>query len=254
MILLLLVALAGFWFGKPPTHKPLSHIDPDREFPLVEHKSFVFVVYAHNQGDWCKKTLRSIFEQDYDHYRVIMVDDASIDGTEESAKQFILENHQDEKVILIRNESFLGPVASLHRAMDHCLNREIVLPIDAKDWLSTPDVLNRFNLAYQNPDVWLVSGLAIEYPAYKIREDGPISFYAALFKEIGFSDLLKKGSFDGYVSLLKDLSGGRVRKLQEPAFFLNLAPHLPQREKVSPPALRPLTAFPESKTDKKTDP
>ena len=117
-ILPLILALAlGFWFGQPKKPAPqkavLTHIHPEKDFPVCEHKSFVFVVYAYNDVLWCERTLQSIFEQDYDHYRVIVVDDGSVDQTREKAKEFILKNKQDEKVILIRNEERVGAVACL---------------------------------------------------------------------------------------------------------------------------------------------
>lgn len=259
LIVLLFVSFAGFWFGMPAKGAiALSKFDPDTEFPLTEHKSFVIVVYAHNQSSWCKRTLRSIFEQDYDHYRVVMIDDASIDGTEELAKNFIVDNNQDEKVIFIRNETYLGPVASLYRIIDNCLDREIVIPLDAKDWFTTPNVLNRLNLAYQNPDVWMATGWAIEYPAYRIREEGGIaSYYAALFKEIELQDLFSKGRFathaNAYLGPIKALAGGRLRKLQEPLGFLNLAPKTKPHEIIKPSLYHPLAAFPAPKTAKKAE-
>lgn len=263
VILLLLCAVAGFWFGKTPEKggkaaHSLSHIHADTEYPVTEHKSFVIVLYAYNQVHWCERALRSIFEQDYDHYRVIVVDDGSIDQTEERAKQFILDNHQDEKVILIRNESRIGEVASLYRVIDGCLDREIVIPLNAKDWLSSPMVLNRLNRAYQNPDVWLTFGQAIEYPSYAIRAEMQTSYYAALFKQLHLSDLFIKGHFvsrpEAYLGPLVDLAGGRIRKLEEPAAFLNLAPPI-RREPLfaEPVKYPPLTSFPTSSPLKRAD-
>ncbi|MBX7067318.1 MAG: glycosyltransferase [Parachlamydiales bacterium] len=253
LIVLLFIAFAGFWVGMP-TKKAISFgkIDPDTEFPLTEHKSFVIVVYAHNQSSWCKRTLRSIFEQDYDHYRIVMIDDASVDGTDEMAKNFIVDNNQDEKVIFIRNDTYLGPVASLYRVIDNCLDREIVIPMDAKDWFTTPNVLGKLNMAYQNPDVWMATGWAIEYPAYRIREEGGLnSYYAALFKEIRLQDLFSKGRFathvKAYLGPIKNLAGGRVRNIQEPLGFLNLAPKTKPHEPIKPAVYHPLAAFPAAK-------
>lgn len=253
LIVLLCVAFAGFWFGIP-SKKPLSFgdINPNAEFPLVENKSFVVVIYAHNQSSWCKRSLRSVFEQDYAHYRVVMIDDASIDGTEEIAKNFIIDNNQDEKVIFIRNETVLGPVASLYRVIDNCLDREIVIPMDAKDWFTTPNVLNRLNSAYQNPDVWMAMAWTIEYPAYRIREEEHLhSYYAALFKEIQLRHLFSKGRFANHVSAylepIKALAKERTRLLQEPLRFLNTASKTKTYQLIKPAVYHPLAQFPDSK-------
>lgn len=264
LIFLFFCALAGFWFGKTPEKGDkkgviLSGIHPEKEFPVTEHKSFVIVLYSYNEALWCERALRSIFEQDYDHYRVIVIDDGSIDRTEERAKQFILDNNQDEKVILIRNETRLGEVASLYRAVDGCLDREIILPINAKNWLSSPSVLQRFNRAYQNPDVWMSVGQSIEYPSYKLSDEGPISYYAALFKQLRLKDLFINGQFalsqEAYLTPLEDLCGGRVQKMGEPVAFINLSPPIRQEPLFTKPVrYTPLSAFPaHSAPTKRTD-
>ncbi|MBU6384177.1 MAG: glycosyltransferase family 2 protein [Verrucomicrobia bacterium] len=252
LIVLLVVSMAGFWFGMP-TQKPISlaNVDVEAEYPLTEHKSFVIVIYAHNQALWCKRTLRSVFEQDYPNYRIVMIDDVSIDGTEEVAKNYIMESHQDDKVLYIRNETYLGPVASLYRVIDHCLDREIIVPLEAKDWFTTPGVLNRLNAAYQNPDVWMATGWSIDYPTYRMREEGSvISYYAALFKEVRLHDLFSKGRFASHISAylgpIKALAAGRLRTLQEPLGFRNLAPKFNNQKPIKPSLYDPLTSFPQS--------
>lgn len=231
-LFLLGVGIFGYWQGREPEIRkekaaPIAGIHPERNFPIAEHKSFALILYAYNQSGWCEKALRSVFEQDYDYYRVILVDDGSVDGTSEKAQKFVIENQQDHRVILIRNESHLGPVASLYRAIDSCLDREIAIPLDVKDWLAQPMVLSRLNEIYQNPDVWMSFGPSIEYPSYEIAQKPLYSFYSAIFKQIRLHDLFKEGKFamnsEAYLEPLSELSGGRVRTLNEPLVFHNQA-------------------------------
>jgi len=261
MILIALAICAGLWVGKPvPAGKPLIALvkNGEKEFPLAEHKSFVVVLYAQNQALWCERALRSIFEQDYDHYRVIVIDDGSTDGTADLAKRFVLDNNQAEKVILIHNETTLGQPASLYRAIDGCLDREIIVSLDAKDWFLSPGVLARLNKIYQNPDVWLTMAESLDYPSYEANPNGPISYYAALFKQIHLQDLFKGGHFashpDAYLGPLMGLSSGHIYKLQEPLLFSNSA------AATSPPAApdevaeyKPLAAFPKPKVRELAD-
>jgi hypothetical protein len=258
VILIFLVALGGFWLGKgreAPAQKQTVH--PEREFPITEHKSFAIVLYAHNQALWCERALLSIFEQEYDHYRIVFIDDASLDGTAEKAKQFILDNNQKERVTFLRNETPLGPVASLYRAIDYCLDKEVVLPLDAKDWLAHPTALSRLNAAYQNPDVWLARAQAIAYPSYDIRDASVSSFYAALFKQIHLVDLYKEGHFatsaDVYLSPLTDMAGGRIRKLAEPIAFSNTVSPIKTAASCEIAAYLPLNHFPTGRVAKRAD-
>ena len=50
---------------------------PEPLFAVTEHKPFVIVVPSYNNSSWVEKNLRSIFEQKYDNYRVVYINDAS---------------------------------------------------------------------------------------------------------------------------------------------------------------------------------
>jgi glycosyltransferase involved in cell wall biosynthesis len=255
------IALVCFFSGagelrKGKTQNKLSFaplikgIDPDRECPGIEKKSFTIVIVAHNASNWCEQALRSVFEQDYERYRVVFVDDASVDGTLEKAQQFIVNNKQDYRVIAIRNDSPLGPIGSLYRAAEHCQESEILIPLDARDWFVHDGVLSRLNKIFQNSDVWVSFGQSIDYPSYEIlsppnfnfkeiERSGfgfltnltcpSIAFYASIFKSICLSDLFVDGRFSqlsqSYVIKLLEQSGGRIRSLDEPFLFANLSVH-----------------------------
>jgi len=235
---LLLAGAGGYLLGNKHRPIPLSAIQSAEEFPLTEYKTFAIIVYACNQASWCEKALRSLFEQDYDHYRVVLIDDASNDGTFEKTQDYIVENNQEHRVILIRNETRIGPIGSLYRAIGSCLDREIALPLDAKDWLAHPGVLTRLNRIYQNPEVWFACGQGIQYPSYSTIEplnlNAACSFYAGLMKQIRLDDLYKDGRFiaskEAYLIPLRQMAGRRLCALSEPFAFSNTAACFKQTE------------------------
>lgn len=258
VILVFLAVIGGFWMGKEREAVPRKWaVHPEKDFPVAEHKSFAIVIYAHNQALWCERALRSVFEQDYDHYRIFLIDDGSLDSTGEKAKRFIADNNQKERVTLMRNETPLGKAASLYRAIDSCLDKEIVISLDAKDWLAHPAVLNRLNAAYQNPDVWLTTGQAIDYPSYDIEQSTLASFYAALFKQIRLADLYKNGQFAttaaAYLMPLTDLAGGRIRRMQEPIVFSNRVSPTKTENPSEAAAYQPLGQFPSARSPQSAD-
>ncbi len=226
--LILAAGVCGFWTGMRPAPKeetaPFS-VHPERNFPIVEYKSFAIVLYAYNEELWIERSLRSILEQDYDHYRVVLVDDGSSDKTFEKAKEFIVENRQENRVVVIRNDAHLGTAASLFRACETLLDREIAIPLDGKDWFAHTMVLSRLNGIYQNPDVWISFGKSIEYPSYQIIPERQFSsFYSALFKQLRLEDLFREGRFThSYLDPLIELAGGRVREDPGPLLFANRA-------------------------------
>lgn len=263
-IFFLLLALSALYLGfqaggeKTESQEVQNSLDahPNRSFPITQNFSFTFVIYGSNQEAWIKRCLSSIFSQDYDAYRVIFIDDASLDHTYAAAKDFVMDAAQDERVILIRNEEKLGPAASLYRAAEHSLDREILIPIEAKDWLSQEDILRRLNLAFQNPDVWIAESKALGYPEYQVEEtDGIFAFYGALLKNVPAQEFFIGGrlcmSKEAYKLPLRELAGGRVKQFLEPFVFMNRAAFSPSEKQVgflsSRSRLKPLAAFPEKK-------
>lgn len=236
------------WRSEAAPRFPLlvDGIKPNKECALSEHKAFAVVLVAHNAAAWCERALRSVFEQDYDYFRVLFVDDASVDDTFERAQQFIVDNHLEERVVAVRNETRAGFTASLYRAAEICLDKEIVIPLDACNWLAFEGAISRLNRIFQNPDVWIAWGSSVDYPLYELREapkfdfeeirrkgyrlsePAPfLAFYAGLFKSIRLPDLFTDGMFAesalAWQIPLLEKAGGRCRTLAEPLLFENRA-------------------------------
>ncbi|MDE3045307.1 MAG: glycosyltransferase family 2 protein [Verrucomicrobiota bacterium] len=242
-----LIAAWGFglgfgWFDKPKAKelKTIGGISPEKDYPVTEYKSFAIVLCAEKETAWLARSLRSIFEQDYDHFRLIFINDGGGEQVSEIVQKFVEENHQEHRVILMKNDEPMGEVACLYRAAEQCLDREILLPLSSRDWLAQPNALSRLNRAFQNPDVWIAFGQSIGYPTYEFHAKGPHCFYSALFKQIPLHDLYQGGAFvqgvSNYVQPLLELSGGRVRHLEMPLAFANET-----LVKLAPPSLLPLT-------------
>lgn len=197
-----------------------SQVYPASEFPLKERKSFVFVVYGYNQADWVQRSLRSILEQEYDAYRVVFIDDFSQDATFTKVKNYIEENHQTEKVLLLQNREKMGYIACLYQVVHGLLDQEIVIPMNAQDWLTHPKILEQINQIYQDPDVWMSSSKAISFPSYNTIPNGLNSFYAAIFKQFSFQTLIQESS---YLNALQKIAQTKDKKLQDIFIISNQA-------------------------------
>lgn len=182
-------------------------------FPL-ERRSFAVFIYGYNNGAFVEKTLRSVFSQAYDAYRVIYVDDASSDGSFEAASDAIYLSGQMLRVTAVRNEERLGQLANLVRAAESCRKDEIIVVLNGEDWLAHEWVLSTLNQYYADSDLWLTYGQYCEYPTYKrgsarkvrknewdkLREAPFVAghlktFYAGLFQKVSVEHLTQHGSF-----------------------------------------------------------
>ncbi len=185
----------------------------------AEHaeKPMVIVIPSYNNVQWYKKNLDSVFMQKYDNYRVIYIDDCSPDGTGKLVQQHIKECEQEHRVTLICNDINVGAMANIYNAVhDSCEDQAIVITLDGDDWFAHDKVLQKFNEAYQDPNIWLTHGQYKEVPSGSVganiavprkiielnayREipwitSAPRTFKAWLFKQIKKEDLLYKGEF-----------------------------------------------------------
>lgn len=218
---LLMTTVLGFWIGGESTKgKKKETFHPEKNYPIMNDKLFAFIVYARNDGYWCERTLRSIFEQNYERFRVVFIDDASFDQTLDKVNSFVMNNSQEHRVIVIKNEQRLGKIASLRRAVNQLSDNEIAIPIDAKNWLAQEAFLSKLNCAYQNPDVWTTFSPVLSYPNYSMQVPVLSSFYAVVFKQ---SCMNEKMTEQHWQKSVNELANGRCRILTEPYLFSNQA-------------------------------
>ena len=89
------------------------------------HVSFLLAV--HNDARFIGATLRSILDQTFDDFELVVVDDASTDGTAD-----LLRSSGDRRIRYVRNEDNLGQVPSLNVGLKLCRG-ELVARIDGDD-------------------------------------------------------------------------------------------------------------------------
>jgi glycosyltransferase involved in cell wall biosynthesis len=135
-------------------------------FAVSEHKPFVIVVPSYNSAEWVEKNLSSIFAQKYDNYRVLYIDDASIDGTFGMVNEYARSHGMSHRIQVIHNDANRGACENIYRTLHLCRDEEIAVLLDGDDWFAHDRVLQRLNEIYANPNVWMTYGSYIEYPSY----------------------------------------------------------------------------------------
>lgn len=189
----------------------------------IVEKKFVIVITSFNNAEWCVKNLETIFFQKnpentglYQNYRVIIVDDASVDGNAEYIERYVFACNQQHRVTLIKNKTRKRAMANLYFALQMCEPDEIVFNYDGDDWLADDQVFNLVNTIYQNPDVWITYGSFINWPTNQMGYCKPVpqeyvekqlyrkkwwmpgqlrTFYAWLFHQVRLKDLLFEGPY-----------------------------------------------------------
>lgn len=186
-----------------------SHADSIHEKPIV------VLTTSYNNIKWLKKNIESILNQKYSNFRVIYVDDFSMDGTADAVEELIANSDIKIPFSLIRNSKRIGSLANIYSAVHSCSDEEIVVSVDGDDWLPHEFVLQTVNSYYANSNIWLTHGTLIEYPNNAVAWSIPVhpiivrknlfrtarcpshlrTFYAWLFKKVRKEDLLFQNEF-----------------------------------------------------------
>lgn len=182
-----------------------------------EQTSFAIVTCSYNNGQWCERNLRSIFEQQYHNWHLFYIDDCSTDDTVVQVKALIDLYQMHHKVTLICNKRRHGHMHNQYYVIQDIAPDEVVVMADGDDWMAHPHVLQKLNEVYSTQDAWLTYGqfwywhkdrlgICRPLPADVITEnkirDYPVwvtshlrTFYAGLFHKIRLEDLLYEGQF-----------------------------------------------------------
>jgi len=114
--------------------------------------SFVIIVPVYNSEKWIGKCIDSILMQDYNNYKLIVIDDCSTDGT-----WGIIKNYG---VDCLRNSEHSGSaLANIIQGIKFFAfhDEDIIVTIDGDDWLADNGALLYLNEVYKN-DIWLTYG------------------------------------------------------------------------------------------------
>ena len=105
-----------------------------------------------NSQDYIEKAIRSIAQQDYENYQLIMIDDASTDNSLSVSKRTIEQLSRDfqSKVKIIVNKNNRGAVFNHYHALKHTDENDIIMLVDGDDWLvNNNTIFHLYNDLYQ---------------------------------------------------------------------------------------------------------
>ena len=127
----------------------------DKEWKTIEKKNYkiAIIIPNYNYEHTLEKCLKSILNQTYKNYEIILVDDVSTDKSVEIAKQLLKAPH---KIIELKQKRYNGGARNegyLYVSDD----TDYIWYVDSDDWLFDNNALEKINNKLQNkPDVLFV--------------------------------------------------------------------------------------------------
>lgn len=171
--------------------------------------SFVFLIPAFNCKDSISQTIFSILSQSYKKWRVLLIDDVSTDNTLNIVINLVESLGIREKFNFIRREEKYGEVRNTVEEIEKIEDDEVIVRLDAGDWLTENDTLFYLNNIYRDhkPAVcWTAQRWA--YTTYGISKQmnlGPnmsvyehpwVSSHLKTFRASSLKRVNKKNFFD----------------------------------------------------------
>jgi len=203
--------LQGRLFVQIKSKAPYQPINDFRD------KKFVVVIPSYNNANVYKQNLDSVFDQTYQNYRIVYIDDNSPDHTGDLVEKYVQEKKQNQRFTLIKNKKRELAAANIYKAIINCQDEEIVALVDGDDCLAHKNVLLMLNEIYRKNQIWITYGTfqflsdgnpchwalpipkdVIEQNTFREYPHGLThlrTFYCWLFKQIKIGDLFYEADF-----------------------------------------------------------
>lgn len=109
--------------------------------------SVVVLLTVYNRKS-VSNTIESVLKQSFKDFVLLIIDNASDDGTYELLKEYA---KKDSRIIVIQNDKNMGQTYSLHRGMSMA-NGKYIARIDADDIMTPQRLQRQYDFLEKNPD------------------------------------------------------------------------------------------------------
>jgi GT2 family glycosyltransferase len=120
---------------EPPPVLPMRHVGPSAAKRRNREPAVAVTIVTYNSARYIEQCLKYVFEQDYPRLQVVVVDNASVDGSREILKGF------EDRLRIIWNAENRGFAAAQNQALAVC-EADWVLTLNP-DVRLTPDFISR---------------------------------------------------------------------------------------------------------------
>lgn len=161
-------------------------IVPDNVIPLKQN-TFYIIIPSYNCLEFIKKCLFSLQCQEYKHFKVFVIDDASTDSNH---TEYCLNKCLEMNWTFIKNNSNHGALRNIVMGINIMKpeDDDIIITLDGDDWLNN-SALQILNLNYQD-DTELTYGRFLYYNPKDLDSHDSMGFSESVSQEI-----IKKKSF-----------------------------------------------------------
>ena len=114
--------------------------------------SFKIITPAFNCQESIETTLYSVAGQSYKNWEMIVVDDVSTDATSDTIRKFADRNNLNEKIKIVKRDKKFGEVRNTVEEVQKLDDDDVVIRLDAGDWLTDLGCFEYLNALYRKWD------------------------------------------------------------------------------------------------------
>jgi len=118
----------------------------------MKKKDVLIIIVTYNGAKWIRKCIESIYESNYEHFQIFVVDNASSDDTIEILNAF-------PNIILHKSPFNLGFGQANNIGMKYALEKEYdyVFLLNQDTWIEKETITNLVQSSLQNPDYGIIA-------------------------------------------------------------------------------------------------
>jgi glycosyltransferase involved in cell wall biosynthesis len=137
----------------------------------MKQNKFVVISTVYNKEKWIGFNVSSIRQQSYKNFIAAYGYDGSDD---KSIWELFRHIGQDERFTILTNEDRGSQMSNFFYTYNHMKKEglidpeDIIVEVDADDWLLHPFVFAYLNQVYQDPNIWMSYGQYVEYPSGQV--------------------------------------------------------------------------------------
>ena len=184
-------------------------------------KITVLIPFYNLKNKYIINSIESVIKQTYTNWELIIIDDASTDGTYEYVKTY-LDNIKNNKIILIKNNYNVGCYVSLNKGIQISTGKYITR-LDSDDIYDINKLKRQMDIIINNKNIYGV------ICAYKNIQTNKITFYnevtllynRKIIDEIGYYDSVLVGADTEFSNRIYKKYPNRIHGIKDVLYYVN---------------------------------
>ena len=184
-------------------------------------KITVLIPFYNLKNKYIINSIESVIKQTYTNWELIIIDDASTDGTYEYVKTY-LDNIKNNKIILIKNNYNVGCYVSLNKGIQISTGKYITR-LDSDDIYDINKLKRQMDIIINNKNIYVVMCALknIQTKKIKFHNEVTLLYNRKVIDEIGYYDSVLVGADTEFSNRIYKKYPNRIHGIKDVLYYVN---------------------------------